>query len=103
MPSVAVNRETQRFRWRGITLTAVPANWAGKTGESAIEGVYIVGIEDAEMAKKLGVKQGQVIRAISGKVIKSIAELQKVIDSIPLDEVKLEITDSASVATAQGN
>jgi S1-C subfamily serine protease len=96
MPAVAINRETQKLRWRGITLTAVPANWSAK------EGVYIVAIEDAEAGKKLGVKQGQVITSIAGKTIKGIADLQKLIDSMPLvDDVKCQTSDGAAIATAQ--
>jgi S1-C subfamily serine protease len=96
MPAVAINRETQKFRWRGITLTAVPANWAAK------EGVYIVAIEDSAIAKKLGVKQGQVITSIAGKTIKGLADLQKLIDSMPLaEDVKFQTADGAAIATAQ--
>jgi S1-C subfamily serine protease len=95
MPAVAINRETQKLRWRGITLTAVPANWSAK------EGVYIVAIEDAEAGKKLGIKQGQVITQFAGQRIKGIADLQKVIDSVPLDDVKLQTADTATIATAQ--
>jgi serine protease Do len=102
MPPLAVNRETQRLRWRGITLTAVPANWSGsKPGETAPMGVYIVGIEDAEMGKKLGIKPGQIITSIAGQAVKSVADLQKLIDSVPLDDVKVGTADSAAIATAQ--
>jgi serine protease Do len=106
MPALAVNRESQRLRWRGITLSAVPANWASvkpgaKPGEAAPAGVYIVGIQDAEMGKKLNIKPGQIITSIAGQAIKSVADLQKIIDSMPLDDVKVGTADSASVATAQ--
>jgi serine protease Do len=102
MPPLAVNRETQKLRWRGITLTAVPANWSSlKPGESAPAGVYVVGIEDAETGKKLGIKPGQIITAIAGQAIKSVADLQKVIDSMPLEDLKLQTADSAAIATAQ--
>ena len=96
MPAVAINRETQKLRWRGITLTAVPANWSAK------EGVYIVAIDDTAAGKKLGVKQGQVITSIAGKAIKGLADLQKLIDSVPLEEdVKFLTADGAAIATAQ--
>jgi len=106
MPALAVNRETQRLRWRGLTLSAVPGNWAGakpggKPGAAAPAGVYIVGIEDVEIGKKMNLKAGQIITSIAGKTVKSIEDLQKVIDSIPLNDLKLETADSASVATAQ--
>jgi S1-C subfamily serine protease len=101
MPQVAINRESQRLRWRGITLTAVPQNWARQPGQPAPQGVYIVGIDDPEAGKKLGIKQGQIITAIAGKAIKSVAELQQAINSLPLDEVTLETSGGAAMATAQ--
>ena len=102
LPPLAVNIQTQRLRWRGITLTAVPANWSpAHPGEAVPSGVYIVGIEDAEIGKKLGIKPGQIITSIAGQAVKSVADLQKLIDSTPLDDVKLQTADSAAIATAQ--
>jgi serine protease Do len=101
MPPLAINRETQRLRWRGITLSAVPLNWS-KPGEVEMQGVYVVGLENPEIAKKLGIKQGSIIKAIAGKAVKSIADLQKIIDSTPMeDKVEFETADSAAIATAQ--
>jgi S1-C subfamily serine protease len=101
MPPLAINRETQRLRWRGITLSAVPQNW-GKPGDVEMQGVYVVGLENPEIAKKLGIKQGSIIKSIAGKAVKSIADLQKIIDSTPMeDEVNFETADTAAIATAQ--
>jgi S1-C subfamily serine protease len=101
MPPLAINRETQRLRWRGITLSAVPQNWA-KPGEGEPAGVYVVGLENPELAKKLKLKQGSIIKAIAGKAIKGIADLQKIIDSTPMaEDVNFETADTAAIATAQ--
>ena len=102
MPPLAINRESQRLRWRGITLSAVPQNWA-KPGEGdPPAGVYVVGLESPEIAKKLGIKQGSIIKSIAGKAVKSIADLQKIIDSTPLEgELDFETADTAAIATAQ--
>lgn len=100
MPPLAVNRQSQRLRWRGITLTAVPLNWP-KSGLAAPQGVYVVGIEDLEAGRKLGIKPGQIITSIAGKAITSVAELQTAINSLPLDDLKLETADGAAMATAQ--
>ena len=101
MPPLAINRESQRFRWRGITLSAVPTNWAKQPGQPAPQGVYVVGIEDAEAGKKLGLKPGQIITSIAGKAVHSLAELQAAINDMPLDDLKLETADTAAIATAQ--
>jgi S1-C subfamily serine protease len=101
MPPLAINRETQRLRWRGITLSAVPQNWA-KPGEGEPLGVYVVGLENPELAKKLKLKQGSIIKAIAGKAVKGIADLQKIIDSTPMaEDVNFETADTAAIATAQ--
>ena len=86
---------------RGITLSAVPQNWA-KPGEAEPAGVYVVAVESPEIAKKLGIKQGSIIKAIAGQAVKSIADLQKIIDSTPLEgELSFETADTAAIATAQ--
>jgi serine protease Do len=101
MPPLAINRETQRLRWRGITLSAVPQNWV-KPGEAEPAGVYVVGVENAELAKKLKIKQGSIIKSIAGKTVTSIADLQKIIDSTPLEEgIEFVTADTAAIATAQ--
>jgi S1-C subfamily serine protease len=100
MPELAVNQRTQRLRWRGITLSSVPGNWSKAPGSAAPAGVYVVGIEDAEAGKKLGIKPGQIITAIAGNAVKSLADLQKVLDSINPDAIKIQTADSATVATA---
>jgi serine protease Do len=101
MPPLAINRETQRLRWRGMTLSSVPQNW-GKPGEGEPAGVYVVGLENPELAKKLKLKQGSIIKAIAGKAVKGIADLQKIIDSTPLaEDVNFETADTAAIATAQ--
>ena len=99
MPSFAslVNRHTQRLHWRGITLSAVPRNWP----DGAAQGVYVVGMEDPEAGRKLGIKPGQIITSIAGKAITSVAELQAAINSLPLDDLKLETSEGAAMATAQ--
>ncbi len=98
-PAVAT-REPQRLRWRGMTIGPVPTNWA-KDARSAVSGVYVVGIEDAELSAKLGVKQGSIITAVAGKVVKSVADLQRIIDATPPESIKFETADSAAVVSAQ--
>ena len=100
MPSVAVSKWTQRLRFHGMTLGAVPANWVPKPGETAVSGVYVVGIEDPALVSKLGIKQGTIIRGVAGKAVKCIADLQKIIDSTPPDQIKFD-TDSPTVATLE--
>jgi S1-C subfamily serine protease len=99
MPQVAINRDTQRMRWRGITVSSLPHGWQGKPGEAT--GLFVVGIDDADAGKKLGLRQGSIITAVAGKVVRSITDLQAVINSNPPETLKIETADSASIATAQ--
>jgi S1-C subfamily serine protease len=93
-------RESQRLRWHGMMLGPVPSNWAGN-GVSAPAGVYVLGVENAESCAKLGIKQGSIITTVAGKVVKSLADLQKVIDATPPDAIKFETAESATVVSAQ--
>ena len=97
LPQVAVTRETQRMRWRGITVSSMPLNWQGKTGE----GLFVVGVDDIDTGKKFNVKQGSIITTVAGKVVRTIADLQQVINSNPPESLKIETADSAAIATAQ--
>ncbi|HEX8524284.1 MAG TPA: trypsin-like peptidase domain-containing protein [Tepidisphaeraceae bacterium] len=101
MPSLAVNKWSQRLRWHGMTLSSVPANWSGKAGDAALTGVYVVGIDDPATCSKWGVKQGTIIRSVAGKMIKSMSDLQKVIDSTPPDQIRIETADAQTVASVE--
>ncbi|HYO10508.1 MAG TPA: trypsin-like peptidase domain-containing protein [Tepidisphaeraceae bacterium] len=102
MPQVAINRENQRMRWRGLTLSSLPQNWHGPAGETApVGGLFVVGIDDADTGKKLGLKQGSIITSVAGKVVRSISELQQIIDSTPPEMLEVKTVETAAVATAQ--
>ena len=49
----------------------------------------------------LGVKQGSIIRAVAGKIIRSIADLQTVIDATPPDAIRVELMDETAVAVIE--
>ena len=98
---VAIKRETQRMRWHGITLSSVPQGWQTKQGSQPAGGLYVVGIEDAELGKKLGVKQGSIITAVAGKMVTSIADLQAIVASTPPENIKVDVADAAVVSAQQ--
>jgi S1-C subfamily serine protease len=102
MPQLAVNRETQRMRWRGITVSSLPQNWQkdAKAGANPT-GLFVVGIDNIEVGKKLGLKQGSIITSVAGKVVRSIADLQQVINSTEPEKLSIETADSAAVAASQ--
>src|SRR5437764_236488 len=62
LPSVAVTRENRRFRWRGMLLGPIPANWevAAASGKPA-SGLLVLGVEADSAAAKEGIKAGSII------------------------------------------
>ena len=102
MPQLAVKRETQRMRWRGITVASLPENWQTAKGATApTSGLFVVGVDDADVAKKLNLKQGSIITSVAGKVVRSISELQQVIENTPPDKADVQTVETAAIATAQ--
>ena len=99
LSQVAINRETQRMRWRGVTISSIPQNWNKKGTESPV-GLYVVGVDDADTAKALNIKQGSIITSVAGQVVRNIADLQKIIDSTPPENLKVKTSD-AEVVSAQ--
>jgi serine protease Do len=96
--AVAVNKWTQRLRWHGMTLGPVPSNWSARHGDHAVAGIYVVGVDSPDRCSALGVKQGSIIRAVAGKSVRSIADLQTVIDATPPDAIRVEVMDETAVA-----
>ncbi|WP_428937332.1 trypsin-like peptidase domain-containing protein [Fontivita pretiosa] len=92
LPSVAINRHNQRFRWRGMLLGPIPPNWAsgGKSG-SPEHGLLVLGIDPASPLVKQGVRAGAVLLSVAGRRISGVAELQSIINEIPAEQCKLEI------------
>jgi S1-C subfamily serine protease len=64
-------------------------------------GLFVVGIDNADVAKKLNLKQGSIITSVAGKVVRSISELQQVIESTPPEMLEVQTVETAAIATAQ--
>ena len=101
LPQVAVNRETQRMRWRGITISSVPQNWKSQPGAQPPMGLFVVGIDDADTARALNVKQGSIITSVAGQVVRDIADLQRIINSAPLEDLSVTTADAEVVSAQQ--
>jgi serine protease Do len=101
MPSVAVTRESQRMRWRGMVLAPIPANWAGGKQDTRQQGLIVIGLEkDSPFAKR--VTQGCVITSIAGKAVSSLIDLQRIVDGTLPEICEIGTTESAAMAsTAQ--
>lgn len=102
LPSVAVTRENQRFRWRGMLLGPIPANW-DFSGPRPETGVMVLGVEAGSPAVKEGFQAGAVITAISGKNVADVIELQRVVNDIPPEQWRIETAGGPNPAVASGH
>lgn len=107
MPSVAVNRQNQRLRWRGMVLGAIPENWthATPTGDAeqsataSRSGLMVIGLDESSpYAKELSI--GSIITSIGGKTVASISELQSMIDgTLPEKLGEIQTLSNAAIAS----
>jgi serine protease Do len=100
MPSVAVNRQNQRVRWRGLVLTSLPPHWSGDPSARPT-GLMVLSIDDDSPLART-VSMGSIITSVAGHAVASIAELQSVIDRTPPEQWQIE-TASAPAAMAAGH
>jgi serine protease Do len=105
LPAVAVTRENQRFRWRGMLLGPIPANWDYGKEKRSTAGVMVMGIDANSPAVKEGIQSGAVITAIGGRAIASIVDVQKVINDVPPEQCRIDLLGGgpSGAAVASGN
>jgi S1-C subfamily serine protease len=108
MPSVAVTRENQRLRWRGMVLAPIPANWkkaekadAAQKSAQPLTGLMVVGMDDSSPFAKQGIKLGSIVKTIAGKAVTTMLELQQVIDATPPELCAIETDGSSALASSE--
>ena len=101
LPSQAVTRDTRRFRWRGMLLGPVPANWQSPDGRKVQAGLMVIGVEPHSPMLKLGVRAGSVITSVAGRAITDVTELQKIVNDTPPDRCcGVKIADQREVVVS---
>jgi serine protease Do len=105
LPSVAVTRENQRFRWRGMLLGPIPANWEYGKDKRPAGGVMVLGIDPNSPVIKEGIQAGTAITAIGGRAIASIVDVQRVINDVPPEQCRIDLLNGgpSGAAVASGN
>jgi S1-C subfamily serine protease len=86
--AVAVTRDTQRFRWRGLLFGPIPGNWdAGKGNRN---GVIVLGVaSNSPLASKVTV--GSIVTSIAGKPLHEIRDLQAILNDTPSENCNIEV------------
>ena len=107
LPALAITRETQRFRWRGMLLGPIPANWDSGSNKDkrASGGVMVLGIDANSPAVKEGIATGSVITAIGGRAVASVVDVQRIINDVPPEQCRIELHNGgpSGAAVASGN
>jgi serine protease Do len=101
LPSVAVTKELQRFRWRGLVLGPIPANWAGNgivLKDRA--GLMVFGVDSASPMAKDGLTSGSVITTIAGKPVSDLLTLQRILNDTPAEQCKVTFAQPPSDGVA---
>ncbi|PKQ61753.1 deoxyribonuclease HsdR [Labilibaculum filiforme] len=76
----------------GVSIRTVDANLASEFKIDKIEGVYVAGVNEDGAAELAGIKKGDIILNIDGKVVNSSAELQEQVSKFhPGDKIKVLI------------
>jgi S1-C subfamily serine protease len=99
LPSAAVTRENQRLRWNGMLLGPVPAHWEMASSQKGL-GVMVLALDGSSSAKAKGVSQGAIISAVAGRAVRSIADLQQVLNSTPAEQCTIELANDRTVVSA---
>ncbi|RUT78233.1 S1C family serine protease [Ancylomarina longa] len=83
--------EVQRA-FLGVSIRTIDANLADKIGVDKIEGVYVAGINTDGAAEQAGIKMGDIILDVHGKVVNSSSELQEQVSKFhPGDHIAIVI------------
>jgi S1-C subfamily serine protease len=91
VPQQAISKTSQRLRWRGMLLGAVPSAWDLASPKKQMPGVLVIGVDSKSTQIPEGVKAGSVITAVAGKKIYNLAELQRIINDTPASQCRLEL------------
>ena len=89
-----VTRESRRFRWQGMLLGPIPANWQPPKGtekDQPTRGLMVIGISESSPFLKDHIGQGDVITTVGGKPIADVMELQKVLNEIPASQCQVGV------------
>lgn len=76
----------------GISITDINADLAKEKDLKVMEGVYVAGVNERSAAAVAGIKEGNVITAINGVKVKTVAQLQEQVNRYrPGDKIQVTV------------
>ena len=87
-----MNYGTTQKAFLGLNIAEVNSNLAQNKGIKDIKGLYIASVVDNGAAKKVGLKEGDILTQINEKTVNSNAELNEILaQSSPGEKIKITI------------
>jgi S1-C subfamily serine protease len=86
LATAGVTRESRRFRWQGMLLGPIPANWTPPAGADPARptgGLMVIGISENSPFAKEHIGQGDIITSVAGKAVADILQLQQILNEVP--------------------
>jgi S1-C subfamily serine protease len=97
--AVAVTRDTQRYRWRGLVLGPIPGNWDFGKSKRPDCGMMVLGVSaNSPLASKVTV--GSIVTAIAGKPLREIQDLQAILNDTPSENCNIELAGGSEPQVA---
>lgn len=95
LPSVAINRGNQRLHWRGMLIGPIPAE--AKRLEA---GLLVLKVDKSRPDAK-AVAEGSLLTKVAGKPVRTLIELQQIINDTPAEKCSLDFAPGGAVVTAE--
>ena len=97
--AVAVTRDTQRYRWRGLVLGPIPGNWDFGKSKRPEGGMMVLGVApNSPLASKVTV--GSIVTSIAGKQLHEIRDLQAILNDTPAENCNIEVVHGSEPQVA---
>jgi Do/DeqQ family serine protease len=85
-----MNYGTTQKAFLGVNIAEVNSNLAQNKGIKDVRGLYIASVVENGAAKKVGIKEGDILTQINGKTVNSNAELNEILaQSSPGEKIKI--------------
>ena len=78
LPSNPVSVSTQRYRWNGMLLGPIPANWEFPGGRRPEFGLMVLAIDPVS---RNTLPPGTVVQSLGGRTLRSVADLQNALSA----------------------